>query len=114
MALPGEQEFVAEALACPPLGAPLADWHAGCAMMDVCPEASIAYLRSPVLFLHSRGDPLIPSEHAVRLYERAPGPKRLCVFELPGHCDAFFAQRERYKDEVVSFTFSARVAPSGR
>lgn len=85
------------------LGLPLADWHAGCAMMDVCPEASIAQLRSPVLFLHSKGDPIIPSEHSLRLYEKACEPKRLVVFELPGHCDAFFAQHERYRAEVVAF-----------
>jgi alpha-beta hydrolase superfamily lysophospholipase len=85
------------------LGPPLADWHAGCPMMQIRPEESLRKLRSPVLFLHSRGDPLIPSEHASRLHGNAAGPKRLCIFELPGHCDAFFAERDRYRQEVVAF-----------
>lgn len=84
------------------LGAPMADWHAGCAIMSVRPEESIGKVRAPILFLHSRGDPLIPSEHATRLFERAAEPKKLCVFELPGHCDSFFASRERYREEVVA------------
>jgi pimeloyl-ACP methyl ester carboxylesterase len=82
------------------LGLPMADWHAGCPMMSVCPEATIDQLRCPVLFLHSRGDPLIPSDHSIRLHARAVEPKRLCVFALNGHCDAFFAQREQYRAEV--------------
>jgi alpha-beta hydrolase superfamily lysophospholipase len=84
------------------MGLPLADWHAGCPMSAVSPEASIGNLRAPVLFLHSHGDPLIPSEHAYRLYFGAAEPKSLCVFELEGHCDGFFAERERYRAEVVS------------
>ena len=80
----------------------MAEWHAGCPMMAVRPEESIRNLRSPVLLLHSRGDPLIPVAHALRVYENAPEPKRLCVFELPGHCDGFFAARERYRAEVVA------------
>jgi len=94
------------------LGLPMAEWHAGCPMMDVRPESSVARLRAPVLLLHSRGDPLIPSEHAHRLLAQAAEPKRLCIFELPGHCDAFFAQRERYRDEVVAF--GARVGSRER
>ncbi len=85
------------------LGTPLADWHAGCAMMSVSPEDSIARLRSPVLFLHSRGDPLIPSDHAVRLHATARTQKRLRIFDLPGHCDAFFASKQQYRAEVTAF-----------
>ena len=70
-------------------------------MMGVNPEASIHRLRAPVVFLHSRGDPLIPSDHAIRLHQRAAEPKRLRLFELNGHCDAFFAQREYYREEIV-------------
>jgi uncharacterized protein len=94
------------------LGLPMADWHAGCPMMAVRPEESIRGLRSPVLLLHSRGDPLIPVEHTLRVYANAPEPKRLCVFELPGHCDGFFAQKERYRAEVMAI--SARLGPCGR
>jgi alpha-beta hydrolase superfamily lysophospholipase len=84
------------------LGLPLADLHAGCPMMEVSPESSIGRLRAPVVFLHSRGDPLIPSSHALRLYERACEPKVLHIFELNGHCDAFFARREKYRAAVVA------------
>jgi pimeloyl-ACP methyl ester carboxylesterase len=94
------------------LGLPMAEWHAGCPMMSVCPAQSIERLRSPVLFLHSEGDPLIPSEHSRCLFERAPGEKHLCVFELDGHCNGFFDARARYCDEVKKF--SARTAPRGR
>jgi pimeloyl-ACP methyl ester carboxylesterase len=86
----------------------MADWHAGCPMMAVRPEDSIRDLRSPVLLLHSRGDGLIPVEHGMRVYANAPEPKRLCVFELPGHCDGFFAQKERYRAEVVAIVAARR------
>lgn len=94
------------------LGLPMADWHAGCPMMAVRPEESIRKLRSPVLLLHSRGDPLIPVEHGMRVYANAPEPKRLCVFELSGHCDGFFAAKERYRAEVMAIC--ARPGPCER
>ena len=94
------------------IGLPIADWHAGCAMMSVCPEESIGKLRSPVLFLHSKGDPLIPSDHANRLHAKAHAQKHLCIFELGGHCDAFFARKDQYKLEVTAFV--ARVRNSER
>ena len=83
------------------LGLPLADLHAGCPMMEVCPEATIHRLRAPVLFLHSRRRPLIPCEHSQRLYERAAEPKRLCIFELENHGEGFGAQRELYHEQVL-------------
>ena len=94
------------------IGLPMADWHAGCPMMDVSPERSIANLRSPVIILHSRGDALIPASHAQRLYDRATCQKHVCIFDSPGHADAFFTKRAYYKEELT--TFSARVSPRGR
>jgi alpha-beta hydrolase superfamily lysophospholipase len=85
------------------LGLPMADWHAGCPMMAVSPEKSIGQIRSPVLLLHSRGDPLIPSDHATRMHAAAAGQKRLCLFEIDGHANAFFVEHERYKQEVILF-----------
>ena len=96
------------------LGLPLADWHAGCPITQVSPESDIDGLRTPVLFFHCRGDWLIPSEHSVRMYERPAGPKQLCIFELPGHADAFFFERDRYRREVLELWSNARAAPRER
>lgn len=85
------------------LGLPMADWHASCPMMAVRPEESIRSCRSPILLLHSRGDPLIPVEHAMRVHASARGRKELVVFELPGHCDGFFAEKDRYRAAVCEF-----------
>lgn len=90
------------------LGMPIADWHAGCPVTQVSSESAVAQLRTPVLFFHCKGDWLIPSEHSVRLHERTAGPKQLCVFELPGHADSFFFERERYRREVTEFWSSVR------
>jgi fermentation-respiration switch protein FrsA (DUF1100 family) len=77
-------------------------------MMQVSPEASMHRLRAPVLFLHSRGDPLIPSEHSLRLHQQAREPKQIHLFEMDGHCAAFYFERERYRETIRSFITSVR------
>jgi fermentation-respiration switch protein FrsA (DUF1100 family) len=42
-------------------------------------------VRAPVLIIHAQNDPLIPSEHAHRLYDRAVEPKTLWITETEGH-----------------------------
>jgi alpha-beta hydrolase superfamily lysophospholipase len=66
-------------------GVPLANLHAGCDLNEARPEESVGQLRAPVLILHAEEDPLIPADHARRLYARAREPRALWVAPTRGH-----------------------------
>ncbi|MFL5403460.1 MAG: alpha/beta hydrolase [Gemmatimonadales bacterium] len=67
--------------------------------------SSIDKIRSvtvPKLFLHARGDEVIPLAHGKRLYEAAPPPKSFV--ELEGtHGDAFDVDSAHYFEAIASF-----------
>lgn len=66
-------------------GIPLASLEAGCRLTEVRAIDQIQDVRAPVLFIHARGDDMIPVEHGRRLYERAVEPKRLWISPAEGH-----------------------------
>jgi pimeloyl-ACP methyl ester carboxylesterase len=66
-------------------GIPLASLHAGCWLPDIRPVDCIANVRAPVLIVHTKNDPLIPYEHAVRMHGSAREPKSLLLAETNGH-----------------------------
>ena len=45
------------------------------------PEYFIEELKSPILIIHSREDDFVPYQHALRLFNKAPQPKRLYTVE---------------------------------
>ncbi len=62
----------------------------------------IGRLRVPKLFLHARGDEVVPLAHGRRLYEAAAPPKRFV--ELAGtHGDAFVADSAAYYGAIGRF-----------
>lgn len=62
----------------------------------------IGGLHLPVLIVHSRDDEIIPYEHALRLFEAAPAPKRLLTLH-GGHNDAFLVSGAVYRDGLAGF-----------
>ncbi len=69
-------------------GVPLASLEAGCRLTEVRAIDCIDQVRAPVLFVHARGDEMIPVAHAQRLYDRAQPLKFLWIAETTGHGSA--------------------------
>ncbi|PIP16225.1 MAG: hypothetical protein COX46_03540 [bacterium (Candidatus Ratteibacteria) CG23_combo_of_CG06-09_8_20_14_all_48_7] len=52
---------------------------------EVNPEEKISQIRCPILLIHAVGDPLVPAEHAKRLYKSAKDPKELLLLGTDSH-----------------------------
>jgi len=64
--------------------------------------ARLPHAGCPVLIVHSRDDEIVPFEHARRLLEAAPEPKRLLELR-GGHNDGFLVSGERYVEGLAAF-----------
>ena len=62
---------------------------------------------SPLLVLAGTADRVVPYEQSVRLFEAAPGPKRLVTFEGADHNDPALAFGARLLDETARFLADA-------
>jgi uncharacterized protein len=62
----------------------------------------IGNLHLPKLFLHAKGDEVIPIAHGRRLYEAAPPPKRFVTL-AGGHGDAFDVDSATYYGAIRTF-----------
>jgi len=68
------------------------------------PIAVIGTIRSTaILLIHGDADPIIPVEHAHRLYAAARGDKRLWVLENTGHIGAFAPRRTDVRQRFVEY-----------
>ncbi len=63
----------------------------------------ITRVAAPLLVVHGTGDRIAPFELGRRLYDLAPGPKRLVSIEGGGHNDLLAIHGERLWDEVRGF-----------
>ena len=63
----------------------------------------IARIDVPLLVVAGTGDGVVPYEQSVRLFEAAPGPKRLVTFEGADHNDPTLAFGARLLDETARF-----------
>jgi len=63
----------------------------------------IRRIEAPLLVLAGTADRVVPYEQSVRLFEAAPGPKRLITFEGADHNDAVLAFGARLLDETARF-----------
>ena len=63
----------------------------------------IAGITAPLLVLAGTADTVVPYEQSVRLFEAAPGPKRLVTFEGADHNDAALTFGGRLLDETARF-----------
>jgi pimeloyl-ACP methyl ester carboxylesterase len=83
------------------IGIPLASLESGCWLPEIRPEDKVARIRAPVLIIHAQEDPLIPADHAVRLYEHAVQPKALWLAPTLGHGSALFQAEDDYLQTIV-------------
>jgi hypothetical protein len=67
----------------------------------------IARIAVPLLVLAGTADTVVPYEQSVRLFEAAPGPKRLVTFEGADHNDPVLAFGTRLLDETARFLADA-------
>jgi uncharacterized protein len=78
--------------------------------------AKIPSLKVPLLMIHGERDLVAPLEMTVRLYQRAPDPKKLYIIPRGGHCNAFMFDSTPYlaawRDYIHSLTVkTASAAP---
>ncbi len=64
--------------------------------------AAVQKARCPVMVIHSRGDDLIPFEHGRKIYESAPGPKRLVEIS-GGHNEGPWVSEPKYARALEAF-----------
>jgi fermentation-respiration switch protein FrsA (DUF1100 family) len=69
----------------------------------------ISKVSAPKLFLHARGDEVIPLAHGKRLYEAASPPKTFVELE-GGHGDAFDVDSANYFGSIERFVAGLRVS----
>jgi hypothetical protein len=67
----------------------------------------IAGITVPLLVLAGTADGVVPYEQSVRLFEAAPGPKRLVTFEGADHNDPALTFGRRLLDETARFLADA-------
>lgn len=63
----------------------------------------VAGLETPVLFLASRHDRVVPPRHSARLYQRVPAARRRHVELDAGHDDAFLEDAVNYREALLRF-----------
>ena len=107
--LAGLPAFVRPLIAIPAV--PLASLDAGCWLPDARPIDSVDRLRAPALFIHARGDALIPYDHSCRLFERAAGPKELRLTDTGGHCSSFSLAHAEYLRRIAALLPARKGAP---
>jgi len=67
----------------------------------------IAGLRSPLLFLHGARDEIVPLIHGEALYEAAPEPKRIHIFDGVGHNDVLAVAAREWVDAIAAWARTA-------
>lgn len=66
-------------------------------------DSWIGEVHQPKLFVHGERDAVVPIRHGRALFEQAPEPKRLRLFEDQGHNDIW---TDSLMDEIVAFAES--------
>jgi fermentation-respiration switch protein FrsA (DUF1100 family) len=69
-------------------------------------------LRAPLLVIHGARDEIVPVAQGRELYEAAPEPKRLEVFEEAGHNDLVTFDGERWAAAIALFVREANPPPT--
>ena len=69
-------------------------------------ETRVAEIEAPKLFIHSRGDRIVPFELGRAVYEAASEPKQFLEIE-GGHNDGFLVSAERYTRRIDRFLAEA-------
>ena len=67
----------------------------------------VRQLRAPLLILHGERDEIVPVSHGQALYEAAPGPKQIQVFDGVGHNDLVPRVGPVYAETIASWVRTA-------
>jgi hypothetical protein len=70
---------------------------------NVSPISDIAYIKTPLLFIHGEKDSYILPSHSFHMYEKARGRKGLYLAKDAGHAESIFANPEEYQKIVYRF-----------
>ena len=65
-------------------------------------ESRVSEINAPKLFIHSRGDQIVPFELGRRVYEVAAKPKQFLEIE-GGHNDGFLVSADKYLRTIDDF-----------
>jgi fermentation-respiration switch protein FrsA (DUF1100 family) len=68
--------------------------------------------RVPVLVIHGDEDDVVPVEHGRALFDAAPGPKRLRLFEGLGHNDLLVVAGREAAREIADWADSLEASPT--
>ena len=83
-------------------------------LSQLSPENFVDSLDIPILIIHASGDPLVPVEHANRLYDKAKQPKQLLIALDKTHgVNATAVYRDKIKNFFVKYLFDGTTIPSG-
>jgi len=74
----------------------------GADFIENSPEFFIESIKSPILIIHSREDDFVPYQHAQRLFNKAPQPKKLFTVE-GAHTGLDRAFTDEYQKTVKEF-----------
>ena len=67
-------------------------------------EESLSHLTMPLLFIHSKLDPVINIKFGEMLYNQAPSLKKdFWKIEQTGHGDVFFLDKGKYREEFINY-----------
>jgi uncharacterized protein len=69
-------------------------------------------LEAPLLVLHGERDEVVPVSHGRALFDAAPDPKRIEVFQGLGHDDIVPLAREDYAESIASWARGALRRPA--
>jgi fermentation-respiration switch protein FrsA (DUF1100 family) len=72
----------------------------------------ISELSVPLLVLHGNGDRIVPPLHGEALFDAAPGPKRIELFEGAGHNDLIARAGERWADAIATWARELDLTPA--
>jgi fermentation-respiration switch protein FrsA (DUF1100 family) len=87
----------------------------GVAVPDAYPSLRlIPELQAPLLILHGERDEIVPLSHAQALFEAAPGPKRMRVFQGLGHNDLVPLAGTAYAEAFASWAGDVGATPYPR
>jgi len=60
-------------------------------------------LRAPLLVLHGERDEIVPASHGRALFEAAPEPKSIRIFEDAGHNDLLDVAGREWVDAIAGW-----------
>lgn len=70
---------------------------------NLSPVDYIKKIKSPILFIHSLNDPVVPFESGKALFEEAENPKELWELNEKNHCSALATKDDKYRKKLLSY-----------